>query len=345
HPPIHPTEPARASDLSAEQWKVYELVVRRFFATLSEPAVSEAMRVRFDLGGEEFQANGRRLVVPGFRKVYPYNKGEDITLPALAEGERIESRGVRTDSKFTKPPSRLSQGRLIQEMENLGLGTKSTRAEIISKLYNRDYVRGNPPEPTETGFAVTAALEEHAHLITKPDMTAQLEREMDEVAEAARRFEDVIDDSRRLLEQVMDELEANRQLVGGRIKQALALKNRIGTCTRCGEGHLTILKGRSGKRFVGCDRWPKCEQTYPLPQFGRITTLETNCPKCNAPGISIQNRGRPWITCLTMGCDGLKDWRPPKKGEAAAPEGTADAEKGGDEGEPVPAEAVDPEDL
>jgi len=321
HPPIHPTEVAMRTDLNEEQWKVYELVVRRFLATLSEPSTSESLKVTFDVGGEPFSSNGRRMVKPGFRGVYPYNKGSDILLPQMEEGDSITVTGVGIEAKKTKPPGRMSQGRLIQEMENLGLGTKSTRADILDKLYRRDFVRNNPPEPTETGFAVVDALEKYATIIAKPDMTATLEKEMDEIAEGQRPMTGVILDSRKMLEQVVEVLEENRTLLGQEIRQAMIKKNTIGTCPQCQKG-LQIRKGRTGKRFVGCAGYPECTQTYPLPQFGKIMGEGVACQVCKAPAIKIINKGkRPWITCVTMGCEGMKDYKPARKSDAPGEEG------------------------
>ncbi|HVL49613.1 MAG TPA: DNA topoisomerase I [Candidatus Thermoplasmatota archaeon] len=308
HPPIHPVEVAMRAEVTGDHWKVYELVVRRFFATLSDSAVYENLNVGFDVQGEPFKSSGRLLVKPGFRAFYRYSQGKDVELPPLSEGERVPL--VRTEvlAKTTQPPKRLSQGRLIQEMENLNLGTKATRADIIDKLYKRDYVRNNPPEPTEIGFAVTSALGKHAEMIAKPDMTAKLELEMDDIAEGKITFEEVVKDSRTILAQVLETLDKHRPEVAQEIRQAMQDKNTIGPCGKCGKGKLIMRRSKSGKRFVGCSTWPECDQTYPLPQYGKIVQGEGTCPVCSAPSIRVINKGkRPWTTCLTLGCKGMEN--------------------------------------
>ncbi len=346
HPPITPYEVARGSDLSGDEWKVYELVVRRFLATLSDASVEERLRVTFDAGGEPFYSTGHRMLKPGFRTVYAYHKGEDVVLPPLAEGDRVDVRGVEVASKMTQPPKRYSQGKLIQEMENLGLGTKSTRADIIEKLYRRDYIRNNPPEPTETGFAVTDALERYAELIAKPDMTAALEKEMDEIAEGARALPVVIEDSKGMLMRVLHDLDANRESVGQEIRAALLVKNTVGKCGKSDHA-LVIRRARTGKRFVGCSGWPECSQTYPLPQAGKVVADGTECPVCAAPVIRvIQAKKRPWVTCLTIGCKGVEE-REQREREARKAAKLADAPEPaeGDAETSTAAAEPDPEDL
>ena len=177
HPPIYPTALVNKSELKDEQWRIYELVVRRFFATLSENCVWDATSLKVDIGPEPFRANGARLVEPGWRFYYPYSKAEERLLPALKEGERLQVLGHSVEAKETQPPARYGQGKLIKLMDGLGLGTKSTRHDIISKLYARAYVQGNPMRPTNTAYAVVDTLQKYAPTITKPEMTQTLEND------------------------------------------------------------------------------------------------------------------------------------------------------------------------
>ena len=184
HPPIHPTGSATREILGEERWRVYELVVRRFLATLSPDAVWKTVRCALEAGGEPYVANGARLVTPGWRKVYTYQEAEDHILPPLTAGDRLPVNEVLLEEKETQPPSRYTQSKLIQRMEELGLGTKSTRHEVIAKLLGRRYVEGNPLRPTPVGRAVIESLEDHADAITKPEMTRTLEADMQEIKSA-----------------------------------------------------------------------------------------------------------------------------------------------------------------
>ena len=179
HPPIYPTALATPDNLAPADWKLYNLIARRFLATLSDAATVEGTKVTLDVAGEPFVAKGDVLVEPGFRAIYPYGLKKDEQLPALDEGQQIAFNGATCTKKQTEPPARYSQGKLIQEMEKLGLGTKSTRHSIIERLYTVKYIQNDPIEPSQLGMAVCDALDKFAPHITHPQMTAELEEEMD----------------------------------------------------------------------------------------------------------------------------------------------------------------------
>jgi DNA topoisomerase-1 len=345
HPPIHPTNVAKATDLGGPEWRAYELIVRRFLATLSDAANVERVKVSVEIASEPFTANGQRLVEAGFLAVYPYSSSKDVILPALVEGDTVQVRGAELLAKETQPPGRLTQARLVQEMENLGLGTKATRGDIIQKLYDRDFVRNKTPEPTETGFAMIDALERYATLIAKPDMTSQLEAEMDKIAEGNLALASVVQDSRSMLQQVLHDLDENREHIGNDIRKALEAKNTLGTCAKSGHP-LVMRRSKAGKRFVGCAGWPNCDVTFPLPQFGKIVADNSLCPICSAPVIRVMNNPRrpPWVTCLTIGCKGAEEREDKLRAERKAERQATEAPKESDEEAP-PAGEPDPEDL
>jgi len=137
HPPIYPTEAASPDKVKGEKWKLYELIVRRFFATVAPSARSEGIDVTVAVEGELFDSKGYRILFDGWRKYYPYWRVTEVLLPAMTPGTEVDVVGVGVETKETQPPRRYSQGTLLQEMEKLGLGTKSTRHDIIQKLYDR----------------------------------------------------------------------------------------------------------------------------------------------------------------------------------------------------------------
>ena len=116
HPPIYPTAKATPDDLAPADYKLYNLIARRFLATLSEAAVVEGTKVSLDVSGEPFVAKGDVLVVQGFRAIYPYGLKKDEQLPLLEQGQQIAFGGATCTKKQTEPPARYSQGKLIQEM-------------------------------------------------------------------------------------------------------------------------------------------------------------------------------------------------------------------------------------
>ncbi|MEN6430620.1 MAG: DNA topoisomerase I, partial [Coriobacteriales bacterium] len=279
HPPIHPTGAATAEALKPEEWKLYNLVARRFMATLSDPAVIEATKVTVDVNGERFVARGDVVVAPGFRAVYPYGLKKDEHLPALGEGDRVVFGGASMDEKQTQPPKRYTQGGLIQEMEKRGLGTKATRHDIIQTLYDRGFVVNDPAEPTSLGRAVIAALSEFAGRITSPEMTAELEAEMDAIANGRAQKDAVVAHSRALLDEIMVVLLEHSEDVGEMLKDAAAADAKVGVCPKCGHDLLVKSSPKTKGQFVGCSAWPDCDVTYPLPQ-GKIEPVAEQCPVC-----------------------------------------------------------------
>src|SRR5271157_6192447 len=111
---------------------------------LRYPGAAAEWEVRnacIDVNGEKFKANGSMLSIPGWRLYYPYGMPKEELLPELKVGEKLNVKDVTLDEKLTKPPGRYGQGKLVKMMEDLGLGTKSTRHEAIQKLYARNYVK------------------------------------------------------------------------------------------------------------------------------------------------------------------------------------------------------------
>ncbi len=305
HPPIHPVGVARRKDLQKDHWMVYDLVVRRFLGSLSPAARVETSESRIDVEHEPFIAKGYRTVDPGWRQVYPFFKSEESHVPKLTMGSEIKLTDINLLRKETKPPSRYSQGNIIQEMERLGLGTKSTRHEILSKLYSRGYIRGMSITPTATGGAVVDVLAKHASEITEAEMTAELESDMGEIADGKMTKDDVVKRSRELLDKVLDTLEEHSDEIGIGIRKVLLQENVIGKC-ECG-GTLYTRQSKANKRFVGCSGYPECRNTYPLPQYGHIEPTGETCKSCGSPVIKVITKGRkPWITCIDMGCETKK---------------------------------------
>jgi DNA topoisomerase-1 len=306
HPPIYPTAVASQDALRADEWKLYNLVARRFLATLSGPAVVEGTKVSLDIGSEPFEAKGDVLVEPGFRGIYPYGLKKDEQLPQLTQGQEVAVRGVSLDKKQTEPPSRFSAGRLIQEMEKAGLGTKSTRHSIIERLVEVRYIQNDPVEPTQLGIAVIDALGAYAPHITTPEMTAQLESEMSSIAAGTDKRDAVLMHSRRLLEAEMNVLIPHKDDVGEALAEAVSADARIGSCPRCGKDLLIKQSVRTGGSFIGCSGWKStgdgCDVTYPLPQ-GRVEAVDEVCPVCGKPQIKItQFRQKPLVRCVDPEC-------------------------------------------
>jgi DNA topoisomerase-1 len=277
HPPIHPTgELPGRGDLDDSEWEIYELVVRRFFATVAEAATWEHLRVVAEAGGCDLKANGKRLLEAGYHEVYPYASTSENHVPDVTEGEQLPVDDVVLEAKQTQPPRRYGQSRLIQRMEDLGLGTKATRHNIIEKLYDRGYIENDPPRPTALAEAVVAAAEAYADHVVSDQMTAQLEADMKAIADGEATLEDVTTQSREMLERVFEELRDSREDIGDHLQESLKADRRLGPCPECGDD-LLVRRSRQGSYFVGCDGFPDCRYTLPLPNTGEPLVLEETC--------------------------------------------------------------------
>ena len=112
HPPIYPTAGVSQGDLSPADYKLYNLIARRFLATLSGPATMSGTKITLDVSGQDFIAKGDILANPGFREIYPFGLKKDEQLPELSVGDTISFNGARCVEKETEPPARYSQGKL-----------------------------------------------------------------------------------------------------------------------------------------------------------------------------------------------------------------------------------------
>ncbi len=300
HPPIHPVDSPGSKKLTKDQQKIYELICRRFFATLTKNALTETMQVTFSIKNETFNASGYRVIEPNWKHLYPYIKEKRTALPELSKDEILPVVGMAIKKDKTRPPQRYTQGALIAKMEQLSLGTKSTRHEIIKKLYYRRYIFGNTPRPTATAIAVIDALVDCD--VVKPDMTAQLENDMNSIAEGKKTLEEIVGESRDMLQKVMVSLEKDKEDIKNNIGKALKEQNKMGTCPKCGKD-LTLRISKKGKRFIGCTGYPDCRNVYSLPQKGGIMGYDEPCKTCGAPVVRIKLKGkRLWHLCVNPEC-------------------------------------------
>lgn len=306
HPPIHPTGQGDPTTLDGGQLKLYNLIARRFLATLMGPATIENTKVSIDIAGEPFAASGDVLVDAGFREAYPYGLKRDEQLPALDAGDVVDVHDVNLEAKQTEPPARYSQGKLVQEMEKRGLGTKSTRASIIERLYQVRYLKNDPIEPSQLGMAIVDALSQFAPRITTPEMTAELDEDMTHVAEGQDTQTHVVDHSRALLAGMLDNLIEHKDDLGEAISDAVTADARVGTCPKCGKDLVMKQSAKTRGSFIGCMGWPDCDVTYPVPSGVKVSPLEGDaavCPECGAPRIKCQPfRQKAYEQCVNPKC-------------------------------------------
>lgn len=302
HPPIYPVAAATKRMLKGNRWMVYELVARRFMATVAPSSRAEHIDCLISVCDNDFSSKGYRILAPGWRKYYPYYKTTEVLIPELVEGEAVRVVAINTESKETQPPARFTQGTLIQEMERLGLGTKSTRHEIVQKLYDRNYVQGQQLTPTLTGIAVASALEDHAEMITDSKMTSHLEGDMDDIARGETSLGDVVRESQDMLSDVVGTMQQHKDEIGNDIRRALEEQQFVGICPDCG-GKLRMVKSRKGE-FIGCSNYPKCGRTFPKPRGALVQSTGESCEVCGSPKLKVIRKGQPPVVhCVDPDCD------------------------------------------
>ncbi len=318
HPPIHPVAAVEKSKLDSQYWRIYELVCRRFMATLAEDAVTENLAIEIDLNKQPFVATGQTYLEKGWKLFYPYSKATEVLLPGLNKGDKVKLLKLDMLGKETLPPPRYSQGALIKAMSDLNLGTKSTRAEIIQKLYRRNYIEGQKAiVPTKIAFAVVNSLQKHKSVVVKPEMTANLEKEMDRVANGKKSKQEVVGESRQLLSNALLQLLESKNEIGSAIRTAARSDSIFGPCSGQGcEGELLARRGRTGKRFLGCSAYPKCTVTFPLPQKGMINILPERCEDCGNIMIKVIGKRYRYKMCIDPNCKSKENWGKKKDSKA-----------------------------
>jgi DNA topoisomerase-1 len=360
HPPIYPTQAVYPNALGdGPKRRVYELVVRRFLATFSPPMITESTRADIEAGSEMYFVRGSVVIDPGFAAIYTYARSSDDEIPALEEGQSLDIDGEPwIVDKETQPPSRISQGKLIELMEEAGLGTKATRADIIQKLYDRGYVYSNPPEPSETGIAMYTAFHEYVPRMATPEMTAELENDMDKIAAGETSKDEVVRISREMLHTTTTELEERKEDFAKQIWKGMDEDKFLGPCKVCQEAgrkrengqpnRLRIIDLKGGKRMYGCEGWLRddpespdsCPVSGPLPgRFYELWRLEEVCSVCGErPRLTVKKRGpgRPWKLCLNDDCPTMVEMREKRAEREAAKEAAAAAKAAG---EPPPADS------
>jgi DNA topoisomerase-1 len=316
HPAIYPTGNLPEKPLDTVDRNIFDLVVKRFFAVFGEPALKQSINAKISIDENIFLYSAERTMSQGWIKFYnPYIQFKEISVPVLAEGKKVNVKRVALNSHFTNPPARFNPRSLLMKMEKEQIGTKATRATTIQTLFNRKYLSGTANfAVTDIGFKVTEVLSKYCPTIISPELTKNLEKEMEAIQQGKQTKQSVLQTVTTTLSTVATTLKEKEEAIGTKLSLAtlqLKMQERsVGVCSECTGGELIIQRSKkSGKRFVGCTNYfeGKCKNSFPLPQKGTIKPLG-NCKCCGSPSIAVYGRGKkPWKFCLNQNC--------PTKGE------------------------------
>ncbi|MGQ9680298.1 MAG: DNA topoisomerase I [Candidatus Bathyarchaeia archaeon] len=310
HPAIYPTGNLPGS-LKILEYKIFDLISRRFMSTFEDPAIKEDIMVLIDVNGYSFHLKNSKIVEPNWIKIYkPYFKVKEERLPPLREGQVLKITKLRALKQYSKPPLRLNHGSLLRMMEKENIGTKATRAEIIDILLKRGYVEGNPFKITDLGISIVETLSKYCPAILSVETTRSLEMDLENIQYERKNSDEVVNKAIEYLKPILLEIKGNERAFGEELGQALLelakKENTIGSCPTCNTGQIIILKNhRTGKRFAGCSNYQNgsCATSYPLPQKGRIEPIGRTCPVCGAPMIKVSLKGKKdWVFCLNINC-------------------------------------------
>ncbi|MCX5714474.1 MAG: type I DNA topoisomerase [Candidatus Omnitrophica bacterium] len=265
--------------LSPEQYKLYELIYRRFVASQMMPARYLVTTVDIEAGNYLFGASGSKVIFDGFTVLYDKNNnGEDAkkVLPELEKDEVLELLNLDPSQHFTKSPPRYSDSSLVKALEEEGIGRPSTYAPIIYTLNLRDYVRRQKGYffPTELGIKVCDLLVEYFPKILDVKFTAQMEEELDGVEEGEVKRLEVLNDFYVPFKESLDFAQTH-------IKKEIVTTNEI--CDKCGKPMIEKW-GRKGK-FLSCSAYPECKNSKSI-------STGVKCPRPGCGGNLVERRSR-----------------------------------------------------
>lgn len=299
HEAIRPSDISLEPDmikesLTAEQYKLYDLIWRRFVASQMAAAKFDTVSVDIENGRYEFRANGSRMTFDGWRKVYKSQAGDsEVTVPEISEGDVLDLKKLITEQKFTQPPARYTEASLVKEMEDKNIGRPSTYASIISVLITRRYVKRvkKSLQPTKLGFDVIGILQDYFSDIVDVQFTGEMEDKLDSIELGDADWKSIIAD---FYKGFSEELKRADEEVE-RIEKEVVLSDEV--CELCGRP-MAIKEGRFGN-FLACTGYPECKNTKPI-----IKSTGIMCPKCGKE--IVEKRGRK-SGKVFYGCSGYPE--------------------------------------
>lgn len=317
HPAIYPTGNLPERALNDPEKRVWDLIVRRFMAVFGEPAIKQGVRVFIAINGHHFYLRGRQVLKEGWMRFYkPYIRTEEVLLPPIKEGDIIQLKRIMREDKFTKPPPRYNPSSLLRKMEDIGIGTKATRADIIETLYDRRYIMEERIMVTDLGFDVVDILRKYCPGVISVKLTRELEERMEQIQRNSEKRDNVLVEAVDRLKPMLEGFKEREEMIGlalsNSIKKARMQERVVGSCPNCNTGQLMILYSRrTGKRFIGCTNYFKglCKTSFPLPQRGAVKPARKGCRACGWPIVQVRTRiRRPWMLCINPNCP-LKEQR------------------------------------
>jgi DNA topoisomerase-1 len=319
HEAVRPTSILRQpeaikSRLSAPQYKLYQLIWKRFVASQMEAAEYDTLSI--DITGVSDQENyllrttGSTLRFEGFLAVYEEAKDEDqnfengdaLKIPAdIEEGQKQKLVCVLPEQHFTQPPPRFTDASLVKTLEEYGIGRPSTYAAILSTIQDRGYVYREAKRlyPTETGMLVNDLLVNYFSDIVNVNFSAHMEDDLDLIAEGKAEWREIVQGFYNTFEPQLKHAQEEMP------EQKAELEKVGRTCPRCNHD-LVIRWGRFGK-FISCSNFPECRYTEPW-----LEKIGVTCPECGGDIVRRRTRkGRVFYGCSNYPECQFTSWKEP----------------------------------
>ena len=314
HEGIRPTDIKRTPEsikqyLSADEYKLYNLIYKRALASLMAPSKKLSTTVLLNNNNYEFKTTGSVITFDGYLKIYDLEDEEDNKLPKISLNDIYETKDVEKTQHFTEPKPRFTESTLIKEMESLGIGRPSTYATIVTTIKDRGYVVLDKKKfvPTELGFDTNDKLSEFFGNIINVEYTANMENDLDKIAlgklDNVETLKEFYNDFEPLVEDAFKDMERTKAKETGETcpncgSAMVERKGKYGPFTACSnyptckyikqekreiveiidcpncDGKIVERKTKKGKTFYGCSNYPKCKTAYWDKPIGK------KCPDC-----------------------------------------------------------------
>ena len=342
HPAIYPTGQKPKAKLDETELKLYDLIVKRFFATFGDPSITEQTIITILVKNRHnFKAEGKRVLYEGWMYFYkPYANTSNAEMPyilsTLHKGDILKNVDIILTEKLTQPPARFNQSNLLEKMEKEKIGTKATRSEIINTLFKRNYITNTVVtskekelndqvlstgiKPTDIGYEITQTMRKHIPNIVSTGLTRSMEEQLDKIESGEIKSKLVLDHAKNKLLEALVIFKENQNEIGAQITGAVKTttgavvtpKSKppviLGACPTCNRGNLIVKKSnKTKKRFAGCSQYStdKCWATAPLPQKGTLKGTGKTCTTCRWPIIQSRysrHEKHQWQFCINMQC-------------------------------------------
>lgn len=291
------------NNLSRDLYRLYNLIWTRFVASQMASARVWDTTVTLIAGRTQWRSKGVRLIFSGFMSIYsPEDSMKEVVLPDLQKDQELYLKNLSKEQKSTQPPGRYTEASLVKKLEEKGIGRPSTYAQIISTLREREYVRMEKKQfvPTELGYTVNDMLVDHFSRLVDIGFTAEMEKNLDSVAEGSLNWQELLQDFSREFYPTLEKAEKNMTRVKGGMESEIV-------CSECGRPML-IKFGKNGE-FLACSGYPECNNTcdFKRDENGNLQIVEKKpqnlqkmgiCPQCGHELVLKTSRtGNRFVAC------------------------------------------------